>query len=493
MGYLPDFRHDIFVSYAHVDDIPWHGIQDGWVTTLISNIKKQLATHLGRTDAYSLWMDDKLAEHVELTQQIMEALNNTAILIIILSPGYVASDWCTREKNIFFQMLRNKRSGIFVIERSHIEPDERPQELAEFVPFQFWIKDREGMPPKILGEPEPSKDVNYLLYFDKVNEVAFKLKNLLHELKRQVPSGSNELVQKKEVSVFLADTTDDLEQARNGIKKYLSQFDIKVLPDSCYSLEPTSFRIGTERDLAGCRAFVQLLSTWPGKKPADLPKGYLQLQYECAVKAGVPIFQWRNLLIDISAIEDEDHLALVNGEKVRAEGFEEFKLAVKEYVLKAPPVKPFRASQSSMNPTSDLNTLVFVNMETSDRPLAEKVCCELKRHGIGYSLPLLHGEASEIRSDLEANLVDSNGIIIIYGCSTVAWVRRQLLECRKMLSKREKPIQAFAIFEGPPEEKCPIDLMLPNLQLLDMKKGIDDEHLDHEISAFIESLVKENA
>jgi hypothetical protein len=62
-----------------------------------------------------------------------------------------------------------------------------------------------------------------------------------------------------------------------------------------------------------------------------------------------------------------------------------------------------------------------------------------------------------------------------------------------MLSRREKPIQAFAIFEGPPEEKCPIDLMFPNLQLLDLKKGVDETHLNQEISTFIGTLVKENA
>jgi hypothetical protein len=38
MAYVPEFEHDIFVSYAHVDDIPLPGIEDGWVTTLVNNL-----------------------------------------------------------------------------------------------------------------------------------------------------------------------------------------------------------------------------------------------------------------------------------------------------------------------------------------------------------------------------------------------------------------------------------------------------------------------
>jgi len=55
--YVPNYQHDIFVSYAHVDNEPFAGAEKGWVTTLISNLKNELGRQLGRADAYSLWMD----------------------------------------------------------------------------------------------------------------------------------------------------------------------------------------------------------------------------------------------------------------------------------------------------------------------------------------------------------------------------------------------------------------------------------------------------
>jgi hypothetical protein len=35
MAFVPQYTYDIFVSYAHVDDLPEPATQEGWVTTLV--------------------------------------------------------------------------------------------------------------------------------------------------------------------------------------------------------------------------------------------------------------------------------------------------------------------------------------------------------------------------------------------------------------------------------------------------------------------------
>lgn len=498
MGFLPDFRHDIFVSYAHVDNIPWHGVQDGWVTTLIANIRTELATLLGRTDAYSLWMDDKLAKDVELTPQIIEALNNTAILVIILSPGYLASDWCSREKSTFFNVIRNRKPRVLVIERSLVEIDERPAEIGDFVSFQFWVKEHNGRYQKTLGDPELIKgDSHYYTYIDRVKEVSYTLKKTLNELKKSGTINKDRVDQTKKISVFLADTTDDLDQTRRSVSNYLKQFDIQVIPESCYTLEPSSFRLHTEQDMQECRAFVQLLSGWSGKKPADLPQGYLQLQYDCALKSGIPIFQWRNPTLDLTTIEDDDHRTLVNGDQVRAESIEEFKRAIKEYALKPPPEIPARINEQPFVGSTLQNSFVFVNCTmdknlTEDRNLATKVGKELCRHGYSYVLSPVCGTPKDIRNQIKKSLLNCIGIIIIYGCSTSEWVSSQVVDIFSKLSQFKKKINAFAICEGPPEEKNELTVGVPNMLLLDMKNGIDETRLNHEITKFIDTLAKEN-
>ena len=50
--------HDVFVSYAHLDDQPPLNATKGWVTTLVDEMKKVLDRRLGGAD---VWMDHELA------------------------------------------------------------------------------------------------------------------------------------------------------------------------------------------------------------------------------------------------------------------------------------------------------------------------------------------------------------------------------------------------------------------------------------------------
>jgi hypothetical protein len=380
---------------------------------------------------------------------------------------------------VFLGLVHEGASRVFIIERDIIEDHERPTEFQDLMGFRFWVRDQEGKPPRILGSPAPDK--NEHSYYSLIDQVTFELVDELRNLKKQNEGSAGAVVETKEQpTVYLAEVTDDLEQERAGVKNYLNQFGINVLPNTWYSQDPVQFKQSVERDLAKCVVFVQLLSAYAGKKPPDLPQGYIQLQYELAKSSQKSIFQWRCPSLDMSSILDEKHRALLFvGPAVRAEGIEDFKRAVKDFILTKPVPE---------NPKSS-STFVFVNMETVDRPLAEKVCSLLDRHGIGYCLPLDSGDPTDIRIDFEENLLESNGIIIIYGTSTKAWVRNQLMACRKILSRRDRSLQAFAVFEGPPEEKGSIDFILPSLQFYNFRKGFEDNLLEKELGLFIRRLV----
>ena len=38
MAYIPGFEHDIFISYAHVDNAPLDEEEDGWVMKLHTSL-----------------------------------------------------------------------------------------------------------------------------------------------------------------------------------------------------------------------------------------------------------------------------------------------------------------------------------------------------------------------------------------------------------------------------------------------------------------------
>jgi hypothetical protein len=473
MAFVSQYQYDIFVSYAHVDDSSLPGAEIGWVTNLVNCIKTRLAQKLGRSDAYALWMDHELSGHVPVSSQIIDTLSRTATLVVVLSPGYVASDWCLREKSAFLGALRElRRLGVFVVEREPVDENERPVEFKELRGYQFWVQNRDDKRPRILGSPRPDpSDREYYLQVDDL------CSELVDELKRMRIAGTQAASLlpapgqpgSSQPTVFLAQVTDDLETQRNNIKRFLSQLEVGVLPATLYSSDPANFRISVGRDLAKCGLFVQLLSEIAGKKPPDLPQGYAALQLDLARAAKKPILQWRRPNLDFSSVDDPDQVLLLDGETVRAEGIEEFKAEIRRRLFTAPATTPSRP----------LNTFVFVNMETSDRPLAERVCSMLDGYGAGYSLPSRTADPGENRRDMEQNLLNCDAAIVVYGSAAANWVRSQLLEFRKIIAKRERPLKTLAVFEAPPEEKDSIDLKLPNMQVWNFRKGVDETELAH--------------
>jgi hypothetical protein len=164
MAYILDYDYDIFVSYAHVDDMTVPGVKDGWVATLVNNLKILVSQSLGRTDAYSLWMDYRLPGNIAITPAICETIRKSATLTIVLSPGYIASDWCQQEKNIFLDSLEEREEqnpSLFIVEKHKLEDGEYPEEFKDLLGYKFWEQDKTGKVITIgFPIPEPT-DRNY--------------------------------------------------------------------------------------------------------------------------------------------------------------------------------------------------------------------------------------------------------------------------------------------------------------------------------------------
>ena len=124
MNYVPGYGHDVFVSYAHVDDLTDRDDEDGWVSALIKKLNNRLAQLLGRQDSFSLWYDQQqLHQNVSITPEIMSTLDRTATLVVILSPGYLESEWCTDERETFLKLVEERRRNdgcVFVVERRQV-------------------------------------------------------------------------------------------------------------------------------------------------------------------------------------------------------------------------------------------------------------------------------------------------------------------------------------------------------------------------------------
>ena len=472
--YVPNYKNDIFVSYAQVDDEPLAGADKGWVTTLISGLKILLGKKLGSSNRFSLWMNHELSGHTSMTPHIYEQLEKSALFLAILSPAYLASPWCRLELNTFVAKEGKDSGCLFVVEHDVVE---RPPELDDLLGYKFWVRN-EREQTRILAIPKPNPEE--FEYYQILDDLARHLAEKLKQLEQAAPPvAAAELVAEMtslpemippppvatplitvtslppSTTLFLAKVSDDLETQRQEVKGYLEQQGIKILPTKEYTL--SNLQQLLDQDLKECQLFVQLLSD----QVNDFIN-YPLLQYQRAQVAQLPILQWRDPSLNLAKVADSKQRTLLETSTVRAIPLFEFQAHIIKR-LTPPAAKPFQA-------TTDGDILVFINAAPEDMALAYQIKDILDAHGIGYSLPLelsATTKATEIRHYLEQSLLYCDSVIVLYDSTSVVWVNEQLLYCRRMQRKREQPLKVIAVYNTPLPNKSPLNIKLPNMQILD--------------------------
>src|SRR5687768_12886960 len=79
MAFVSDYDHDVFVSYAHLDN---QG-ETAWVSTLVRHLETDLRQRLGTQDL-RIWIDEHLDGNRPLTPEIMRSIQRSATLLIVM-------------------------------------------------------------------------------------------------------------------------------------------------------------------------------------------------------------------------------------------------------------------------------------------------------------------------------------------------------------------------------------------------------------------------
>ena len=456
MAYVPGYDHDVFVSYAHLDD---QG-ESAWVTNLVRHLDTEVRQRLGTKDL-RIWIDRELDGNRPLTPEIMQAIRRSATILLIVSPSYIASEWCARERNAFLGFARDcvSEGRIFIVRCRDIDPQSLPPEFGDLIGFKFWTQDNDaGGVTRPLG----LTDLKEPAYFAGVINLGDKLAQKLKEIRAARMAGDASSALAAVEHVFLARSTDDMETREAELVSHLTQAGLRILPETWYREDnEQEFRAALQADLQRCSVFVQLLGRLPGRR-ARFAEGrrFPAIQHDIAREVGKPILQWRDLADDPAAMEDEAHRTLLEG--ARAGGFEEFKRAVVEATRrKVQPPKPRAA-----------NVAVFVNADRGDLEIARKLSELLAQQGVECYWPIAEGSPEKVRQDLEENLKACDGLVLIYGATEPSWVRDQLRQGRKILGQRDRPLAGLAICLGPPPEKLELAVALPELITLDGRDGV---------------------
>jgi TIR domain len=447
MAAVPGYRHDVFVSYAHSDNVPVAGTEIGFVSQLVADLRAEVGRKIGKS--LDIWWDHyNLSGNMPVTPEIMAAAGDCASIVVIASPAYLRSEWCDRERSTFSQFLGKRQSGasraVFVVSIEPIGQEKLPVGLKDLTGYEFYRALEDGRTTRPLRtELDSDKEPYYNRLSQLVQNVTDHLDGLLTRASTpEPPAAVGPAVSAKDSApcVLLLEVTDDLVQRRAELKDYLEQSGVVVLPDKRYPRDDIALcREQMLADLRRSRACVQILGPLAGDRSDD-PRGLAWLRAETVRGAGasVPFLQWRDPDLALDQVTDKDARDLILPASVRTDRFPDFRRAVSELAL-----KPIDRGLPR-KPTDVLS--VFVNSDLLDRGLGTGVAKWLE--GQGFIVLEPPHATLDAREEWETNLRYCNSLVLVYGQTKPAWVKTQILLSNKI--HRDTPLEVLGVCVGPP-------------------------------------------
>jgi hypothetical protein len=120
MAFLrPYFEYDMFVSYSH--GVGAGGVEapmKDWTLDLIRRLETDIRAVDTEFDDLHIWRDEEIDPTIHLTDELRAKVTTSGILMIVMSPRYLASVWCQDELQWFKQQVegRSRDQGrVFVV------------------------------------------------------------------------------------------------------------------------------------------------------------------------------------------------------------------------------------------------------------------------------------------------------------------------------------------------------------------------------------------
>jgi hypothetical protein len=468
------FQGDAFISYAHMDNVELIEGGKGWVTNLHRALEIRVGQLLGKPP--EIWRDPKLTGNDAFGGALIERLRCVAALISVVSPRYVRSDWARKELAEFWKAaeeqggihFRNK-ARIFKVLKTPVPLELHPQELQPFLGYQFFNIDPDTGRVRELDEvfgPEAQRD-----FWMRLDDLAHDICCLVEMLEA---SGTAVIpkVDKNQKAIFLAQTTFDLREQRETIKRDLQQHGYNVLPVGALPDVESEVMGAVRAALAQCQMSIHFFGKTYSLVPEGGMRSLLEIQNELAIERGGKGDFLRLLWIPPSLqVQDERQKKVI--EQLRLdprtedgadllETFLEDLRTVIQARLKEARLKQDRLEEASRpesvphppgGPTiaGGSHAQLYLIYDQRDAAIPAPWEDFLFEQDFEIIRPVFEGDEAEIREHHEESLRSCDGALIFYGSGNECWLRRKLRELQKSPGYgRTKPLPATAISLIPP-------------------------------------------
>ena len=267
MGLVTSYNNDIFISYSHIDNQSFGDPGGGWVDIFHEHLQNFVNVHVGRRT--SVWRDKRLTGTEVFAGEIEQQLRSSAVLISVISPGYMQSEWCNRELVGFTRYAEdhgNLRVGnlqrVVKVLRLPVDRSVLPPLLDDVLGAQFYRVDpASGRARDLLLDPGADA---LQVFRARVDDVAQDLSRLLEAMAASGNAAAAPPPVSTGDSVFLAWTTGDLSEEREQLRRELEARGYRVVPAGAPPLDAAGVRERVLASLRDARVAVHLIGAHYG-------------------------------------------------------------------------------------------------------------------------------------------------------------------------------------------------------------------------------------
>jgi hypothetical protein len=460
MGSPADFGNDIFISYAHIDNKPLDEGLKGWVEALHERLTVRLAQLLGE-DA-RVWRDRKLQGNDIFADTLVDRIGKSAILVSVLSPRYVKSEWCLKELDEFSrraEMNAGLRVGdklrIFKVVKTHISREQHPALLQGALGYEFYEYDQEReRAQEFNSEVVPARDIRY---WEKLDDLAYDIKQLIETL-RSSSEPAKSAASASAATIYLAETTSDLTEQRDTIKRDLQLRGYEVLPDKALPLVGAAIEREIGNYLSRSQLAVHLIGEHYGIVPEGENRSMIELQHDLAAERGDDLRRIIWMPVGLQAQKEPQQrfvsrLRLGLGSQ-KATDLLETKLEDLKTVIQEKLNRQVRTESIASASGNGDTASVYLICDKQDMDAVKPIADYLFDKGVDVILPATEGDETQIIQDHKDNLLMCDAVMIFYGRANELWLRMKQRELLKIAGYgRAEPLAAKAIYiSGPPTD-----------------------------------------
>lgn len=455
-----NFEKDVFISYAHIDDESLSEGVKGWITEFHKSLEVRLSQILG--DVPKIWRDAKLQGNDFFSPEIEAQFPKLKIMISVITPRYVKSEWCTKEVELFYKAaglsggiaIENK-SRIFKVIKTPVPLDEQPEKIRPLLGYEFFRVNKDSNTTTEYGLF--AKEIEY---WTKLNDVAYNIADLIEKINDKSLNGNKPDISTTLVSsttynhrtIYLAETSYDLSEYRDNLKRELEAKGLTVLPDKNLPLIADKYKQEVATGMNESTLSIHLVGSSYGTVPDGSEKSIVVLQNEIAAQQSVSTGLKRLIWVSpLKATEDKRLSAFIdllkhkedlqNGSDLLQGTIDEFKFTIfdtlkkldtadKEKEIAEAKVTAAQASPAALVTNQGPKTIYLI-CDQRDRENTKALDDFLFDSGFNVWCSTFDGTQEELMKAHEDSLRDCDAALIYFGNANESWLRTKISELKR--------------------------------------------------------------